>query len=94
MRLKGKVALVTGSSSGIGKGIALNFAKEGANVIVNYHNRVESAHEVAREIKRLGREAIVVKADVSSADEVSNMVSIGWEKFGKIDILVNNSGIT
>lgn len=94
MRLKGKVVLVTGSSSGIGKGIALNFAKEGANVIVNYHKRVESAHEVAREIKRLGREAIVVKADVSSADEVSNMVSIGWEKFGKIDILVNNSGIT
>jgi len=94
MRLKNKVALVTGSSSGIGKEIALNFAKEGANIIVNYHTRFESAQEVAKKIRQMGRKAIVIKADVSNLDEVANMVNIGWEKYGKIDILVNNSGIT
>jgi len=94
MRLKDKVALITGSSSGIGKGIAIGYAKEGANIIVNYNHRKEAANEVAKIIKNLGRKAIVIKADVSNKDEVDNMVNKGIEEYGKIDILVNNSGIT
>ena len=94
MRLENKVALVTGSSSGIGKGIAIGFAKEGADIIVNYNRRGDLANEVAKIIESLGRKVIVAKANVSNSDEVNNMVNRGWDEFGKIDILVNNAGIT
>ena len=94
MRLRDKVVLVTGSSSGIGRGIAIGFAKEGAHVIVNYHRRKDSAKEVVKIIEGLERRAIAIGADVSNAKEVEKLVNQGWAEFGKIDILVNNSGIT
>ena len=94
MKLKNKIVLVTGSSSGIGKAIALGFAREGADVIINYNTRKNAANEVAETIKQLGRRAIVFKADVSNKEEVDNMVNKGWFEFGRIDVLVNNSGIT
>jgi NAD(P)-dependent dehydrogenase (short-subunit alcohol dehydrogenase family) len=94
MQLKNKVALITGSSSGIGKGMAIEFAKEGANIIVNYNKRAKSANKVAKIINDLGRKAIVVGADISKKEDVDRLVNKGWEELGKIDILVNNSGIS
>jgi len=94
MRLENKVALITGSSGGIGKEIAIGFAKEGADIVVNYAHSEKDAHEVARSIEALGRRAIVVKADVSKKQDVDRMVDTAWNEFGKIDILVSNAGIT
>ena len=93
MRFKDKVVLITGASRGIGKAIALLFAKEGAKVIVNYHSAEKEANEVVKEISKIGSEAIAVKCDVSKEEEVKKMVSEGIKRFGKIDILVNNAGI-
>ena len=92
--LSGKIALVTGASRGIGKAIAIEFAKQGADVIVNYSKDEKGALEVADEIKNLGRKCLAVKADVSDFDEVSKMFGIVRKDFGKLDILVNNAGIT
>jgi len=93
MKLLGKVALVTGASSGIGRAIALYLAEEGADVAVNYHsNRVE-AEEVVKEVQALGRKAIAVKADVSSNPEVKEMFAKVLREFSTLDILVNNAGI-
>ncbi|MDI6847352.1 MAG: 3-oxoacyl-ACP reductase family protein [Candidatus Bathyarchaeia archaeon] len=91
MRLKGKVAIVTGSSRGIGRSIALAFAREGADVVVNYVRSKESAKEVASSIIKMGRKALVVKADVSDVEDVKRMVESTLKEFGKIDILVNNA---
>ena len=91
MRLRDKVAAVTGSSKGIGRAIALAFAKEGADVVVNYFRDEGNAKEVVSEIKKMGREAFAVKADVSRAEEVQSMMDEALERFGKIDILVNNA---
>ncbi len=93
MQLKNKVALITGSSSGIGKGIAIGMAKEGAKLIINDNVGKKEAEEVVKIIEEIGSSAIAVKADVSKKKEVDNLVNIGWEKFGKIDILVSNAGI-
>lgn len=93
MRLENKVALVTGSSQGIGQGVAVRLAKEGAHVIVNYRSQQDSAGETQDQIKKLGRESIACQADVTKPTEVQTMVKAGLEKFGKIDILVNNAGI-
>jgi 3-oxoacyl-[acyl-carrier protein] reductase len=94
MLLAKKVALVTGASRGIGKGIALEMAREGADVIVNYNNSKEKANEVARSIEALGRRSMVVKADVSKQNEVDVMrKSVLGEHEGGVDILVNNAGI-
>jgi 3-oxoacyl-[acyl-carrier protein] reductase len=93
MRFKDKVVLITGSSRGIGKATALLFAREGAKVIINYHNAEKEANEVVKEISRIGSEAIAIKCDVSKEEEVKKMVLEGVKKFGKIDILVNNAGI-
>jgi len=93
MQLKNKVALVTGSSSGIGKGIAIGFAKEGAKIIINHYRNEKEAKKVVKTIKEIGSSAIAIDADVSIKEEVNNLVNTGWEKFGKIDILVNNAGI-
>ncbi len=93
MRFENKVALVTGAGVGIGKAIALALAKEGADVIINDING-ESANAAADEIKKLGRQALLVIADVSSEDEVHNMVEKSIEAFGRIDILINNAGIS
>ncbi len=88
-----KVALVTGASRGIGRAIAIDLAKEGADVVVNYRSRADSADEVVREIFNLGREAISFKADVADEEEVKRMVDKVVEKFGGIDILVNNAAL-
>jgi len=92
--LKGKTAIVTGSSKGIGKAIALDLAKKGANIIVNYINGEDAAIKVVEEIKSIGADAIAVKADVSNKEQVESLFGAAKEKFGKIDILVNNAGIT
>jgi len=91
-RLKERVALVTGASRGIGRAIALVFAREGADLIINYNNQVQKAKEVANQIEEMGRKAIVVRADVSIRDEVDEMVEVAISRFGRIDILVNNAG--
>jgi 3-oxoacyl-[acyl-carrier protein] reductase len=94
MKLEGKVALVTGASRGIGREIALELAREGANVAINYAGSEAKALEVAEEIRTMGREAITIQADVSSSESVESMVKQTIEVFGKLDILVNNAGIT
>ncbi len=94
MRLKDKVCLVTGASRGIGRAIALTFGREGADVAVNYSKSREKAEEVVNEIIKFGRRAIAVKADVSNKEEVDKMVETVIKEFGKIDVLVNNAGIT
>ncbi len=94
MRLKDKIALVTGSSRGVGRAVALAFAKEGAKVIVNYSSSEKAAMEVVEKIKEMGSDAIAVKADVAKKQDVEALVNAGIEKFGRIDILVNNAGFT
>lgn len=93
MRLKDKVAIVTGSSRGIGREIALAFAREGAIIVVNYVYSEDKALEVVEEIQKLGGIAISVKADVSNRSEVRSMVRKVIDEFNRIDILVNNAGI-
>ncbi|MGB9439725.1 MAG: glucose 1-dehydrogenase [Desulfobacterales bacterium] len=93
MRLEGKVALITGSSRGIGSGIALKFAEEGADVVVNCRENIERAETLADNIRSLGGKALTVKADVSKSIDVNGMVEKALDTFGKIDILVNNAGI-
>jgi len=94
MRLKDKIALVTGSSRGVGRSVALAFAKEGAKVVVNYSSSEKAAMEVVDKIKEMGSDAIAVKADVAKKQDVEALVNAGIEKFGRIDILVNNAGFT
>jgi len=94
MKLANKVALVTGAGKGIGAGIALEFARQGADVIVNYASSAIEAGQVVEQIQALGRRALAVKANVAYWDQVHTMVDLGWQEFGKIDILVNNAGLT
>jgi 3-oxoacyl-[acyl-carrier protein] reductase len=94
MKLKDKNALVTGSSRGIGRAVALAFAKEGANVLVNYTSNEKAANEVVQEIQRMGRQSRAVKADVAQKAEAENLVQAAVEAFGSLDILVNNAGFT
>ncbi len=91
--LKGKTAIITGSASGIGKSIAREFAKQGAEVVINYVRTPDAANSIADEINRDGHRAIAIKADVSKQSEVNRMVEQTVERFGKIDLLVNNAGI-
>jgi NAD(P)-dependent dehydrogenase (short-subunit alcohol dehydrogenase family) len=93
VRLKGKVALITGASRGIGKGIAEVFAEEGADVAVNYIASADAAEEVAAWVRGQGRRAITVKADVANRAEVEAMFEKVWDELGPIDVLVNNAGI-
>lgn len=93
MDLHGKSAIVTGSSRGIGKAIALRFARDGARVTVNCVATVEQAEAVAREIREAGGEAIVLRADVSRREEAERLIAGTIEAFGKVDILVSNAGI-
>lgn len=91
MKLKDKVALVTGAGRGIGQGIALVFAKEGADIAVNA-SHLSSAEGTAKAVRELGRKAIAIEADVSEADQVEKMVKKVIKEFGGIHILVNNVG--
>lgn len=88
-----KVAIVTGSSKGIGKGVALRLAKDGYTVVVNYSHSEKEALEVVNQIKSNNGDAISYKADVSNLDEVKKMVNDVYKQFGQIDVLVNNAGI-
>ncbi|WZY01155.1 3-oxoacyl-[acyl-carrier-protein] reductase [Bacillus sp. FSL W7-1360] len=92
--LENQTAIVTGASRGIGKAIALELAKAGANVVVNYAGSEARAAEVVAEIQALGREAVAYQADVSQSEQVTAMIKDTLAQFGKIDILVNNAGIT
>ncbi len=92
MRLKNKVAIITGAGSGIGQGIALSFIKEGAKVLVADWSQ-EGGEETVKQIKKLKGEAIFVKTDVSKTKNIDQMVETCLKKFSRIDILVNNAGI-
>ena len=91
--MEGKVALVTGASRGIGKTIAETFAREGADVVVNYVRSVNDAKEVVKHIRAMGRRAVAVKADVSKRADAQRMFNKALAEFGRLDILVNNAGI-
>ena len=92
--LSGRVALVTGASRGIGRAIALVLAEAGADVAVNYRERAEPAEATAGDIRRLGRRAEVVRADLARATEVARLVEVSESRLGPIDILINNAGIS
>lgn len=94
MKLKDKIALVTGSSRGVGRAVALGFAKQGANVVVNYTSNENAANEVVEIIQSMGGKAIAVKADVAQKAEAENLVNSAIDTFGRLDILVNNAGFT
>ncbi len=91
--LAGKVALITGASSGIGKAIALEMGRRGAAVVVNYIGKPDAANQVVHAIEQESGKAIAIQADVSKADDVSGMIAETISKFGQIDVLVNNAGI-
>lgn len=92
--LKDKVALVTGASRGIGKAAAIALVNQGAKVVVNYARSSEAAEAIVQEITAAGGEAIALQADVSQAEQVDNLIKQTLDKFGRIDVLVNNAGIT
>ncbi|BAZ13255.1 short-chain dehydrogenase/reductase SDR [Calothrix sp. NIES-4071] len=92
-RLEGKVAIVTGSSRGIGKGIVTKLAQEGAKVVINYSSSPDKAKAVVDEIVQQGGEAIAIKADMSKIPEIEQLVAQTVDKYGKLDILVSNAGI-
>ena len=91
-RLKDKVAIITGGSQGIGREYALRFAREGAKVVVG-DIREAQAQEVVQEIASLGSEALALKTDVSKEDDTKRLAAVTHEKFGRIDILLNNAAI-
>ena len=93
MNLKGKVALVTGSSQGIGQSIAVRLAEEGANIVIDYRSHSEGAEETRRLVEAAGAKAVVVRADLSSVAEIESLIDSAVRTFGRIDILVNNAGI-
>ncbi|HMF65816.1 MAG TPA: SDR family NAD(P)-dependent oxidoreductase, partial [Edaphobacter sp.] len=92
-RLAGKVAIVTGSSSGIGQSIAIRLASEGAGVVVNYSSRPQGADDTRVEIERTGGKAVTVQADVSKMADTQNLIDQTYQQLGRCDILVNNAGI-
>lgn len=89
-----RTAIVTGASRGIGKAIALRLAKEGYNLVVNYVNGKDGAEAVAKEAKEMGAKTLVVQADISKAIDVERLFSETISEFGRLDVLVNNAGIT
>jgi 3-oxoacyl-[acyl-carrier protein] reductase len=94
MKLKGRTALVTGASRGIGRAIALALAEEGADVAVNYVTREAPARDVADQIQKMGRRAILARADVSDFPDTYQMAQQVLREFGRLDILVNNAGVS
>lgn len=92
--LKGKAAIVTGSSKGIGQALAVALAENGADVLVNYKNDAEGAEHTTRLIEKLGRKTRAVKIDVSSADTAHELIDVAMETFGRLDVLVNNAART
>ena len=93
MRLSGKTAVVTGSSQGIGRGIVERFAREGADVVINYHHNAADAQAVLAEVEKAGRRGLTVQADVSTTAGVQRLIDAAVGHFGELDILVNNAGV-
>lgn len=91
--LKDKVILITGASTGIGRAIAIETARQGANVVVNYIGKPDSAQELIREIENDHGAALAIEADVSKSDQVQHMISQAVSHLGRVDVLVNNAGI-
>lgn len=91
--LEGKVVVITGSSTGLGKAMAIRFATEKAKVVVNYRSKEEEANSVLEEIKKVGGEAIAVKGDVTVESDVINLVQSAIKEFGKLDVMINNAGM-
>lgn len=95
MELTGRVALVTGGATGIGRATVLHLARAGAaGVVINYRTAKEEAEQLAAEVRRIGAEALCVRADVKSDEQVRQMVQQVGERFGRLDVLVNNAGVT
>lgn len=94
MKLEGKKAIVTGGSRGIGRAIALMYAKEGADVLVNYHSNDAAAKDTVAEIEKLGRKGVAVAADVANYTSAQNMVDECVKQLGGVDIVVNNAGVS
>ncbi|HHT55768.1 MAG TPA: 3-oxoacyl-[acyl-carrier-protein] reductase [Acholeplasma sp.] len=92
--LEGKVALVTGGAVGIGRSIALELAKEGASVAINYRSSANEALELVKEIESLGRKAVAIQADISNFDSAKALIDETVNYFGSLNIVVNNAGIT
>src|ERR1700722_14579196 len=92
-RLAGKVAIVTGSGSGIGQSIAIHFASEGAMVVVDYRNHVDQSQETVTKAEAAGGKAILVQADVTKLADTQNLIDQAYQQLGRCDILVNNAGI-
>jgi glucose 1-dehydrogenase len=93
MRLKDKIALVTGSSQGIGRAIAVRFAQEGADVVINYNRTANGAEEALAEVEEAGRRGLIVQADLGKVEDIRRMVKTSVEHFGRLDVLVNNAGL-
>ncbi len=93
MRLKNKTAIITGSSQGIGRGIAERFAREGANIVINYIGNKEMADEVKSVVEAFGARAITVRGDVSKIADIEALFEAAINEFGSVDILVNNAGV-
>lgn len=91
--LAGRTAIITGSGSGIGQGIAARLAREGANIVIDYRGHSEGANATLKMVKDAGARGIVVQADVSKLDAIRNLVDQAWKAFGGADILVNNAGL-
>ncbi len=94
MGLENKIAVVTGGSRGLGRGVALELAKRGAKVVVNYNSNAPAANEVVNLIKQAGSDAIAVQADVSKFEDAQKLIKAAVEFGGRLDILVNNAGLT
>ncbi len=92
--LTDKAAIVTGSSRGIGRAIAIELARQGVNVLINYNQNRDAAEEVQRAVEALGRNAVILQADISDIDVHAKLLDTAHHAFGKVDILINNAGIT
>lgn len=93
MRLKDKIALVTGSSQGIGRAIAVRFAQEGADVVINYNRTPKGAEEALQEVEAAGRRGLIVQADLGKVEDIRRLVNTAIGHFGRLDVLVNNAGV-